>query len=124
MTLVASEVLRVEHLGVRFDGTPVLDDISLRVGAGEVVGLVGPNGSGKTTFLRAVAALMPTQGRVLVTGKELDQLSPRSIARRAARVAQSTTIEPGLALSVEEVVLAGRAPRALAIGTAARSRGG
>jgi cobalamin transport system ATP-binding protein len=110
MTLVATEVLRVEHLRVRFDGTAVLDDVSLRVGAGELVGLVGPNGSGKTTLLRAVSALVPAEGRVWLTGTELDQLSPKSIALRAARVAQSTTIEPSLALSVEEVVLAGRAP--------------
>jgi iron complex transport system ATP-binding protein len=110
MTLVATEVLRVEHLRVRFDGTAVLDDVSLCVGAGELVGLVGPNGSGKTTLLRAVAALVPAEGRVWLTGTELEQLSPKAVAQRAARVAQSTTIEPALALSVEEVVLAGRAP--------------
>ncbi len=110
MTLVATAALRVEHLRVRFDGTAVLDDVSLSVRAGELVGLVGPNGSGKTTLLRAVAALIPAEGNVWLAGTELEQLSPKSIARRAARVAQSTTIEPALALSVEEVVLAGRAP--------------
>jgi iron complex transport system ATP-binding protein len=110
MTPVATEVLRVEHLRVRFGRVPVLDDVSLRVGAGELIGLVGPNGSGKTTFLRAVAALLPAEGNVWLTGTALAQLSPKSIALRAARVAQSTTIEPALALSVEDVVLAGRAP--------------
>jgi iron complex transport system ATP-binding protein len=104
------EVLRVEHLRVRFAEQTVLDDVSLRLEAGEVVGIVGPNGSGKTTLLRAVAGLVRAEGSVLLAGAELGQLAPRSIAQRAARVAQSTSIDPALALSVEEVVLAGRAP--------------
>src|SRR5262249_31629863 len=54
--------------------------------------------------------LVPTSGRVWLTGDPLDRLDARGVALRAARVAQSPVVEPGLGLSVEEVVLTGRTP--------------
>ena len=111
MTVAAIDpVLRVQYLNVELGGVAILADVSLSIAPGELVGLIGPNGSGKTTLLRAVAALVPSNGRVWLTGSDLHELSPRSVAQRAARVAQSTLLDPALGLSVEEVVLAGRAP--------------
>ena len=113
MTLAACAdpaVLRVERLRVDLGGAPVLQDVSLCVAAGELVGLIGPNGAGKTTLLRAVAALVPATGRVWLTGTALERLDARDVAQRAARVAQSASIDPSLGLSVAEVVLGGRAP--------------
>jgi iron complex transport system ATP-binding protein len=111
MTAIAAEaVLRVQELSVELGGAAILQGVSLSVAPGELVGLIGPNGSGKTTLLRAVAGLVPSAGRVTLIGTPLHTLSPRSVAQRTARVAQSTLIDPALGLSVEEVVLAGRAP--------------
>lgn len=61
--------LIAEHLFKRFDGFTAVDDISLTVSPGEVVGLLGANGAGKTTTLRMLAGILtPTQGDVTVAG--------------------------------------------------------
>lgn len=63
-------VLTVEDLSVRYGAREVLQDISLDVGAGEVVGLIGESGSGKTTMARAVLGTVPTAGgRLTVNGQ-------------------------------------------------------
>jgi iron complex transport system ATP-binding protein len=110
MATTTDLVLEVHRLSVQLGGAQILADVSLSIAPGELVGLIGPNGSGKTTLLRAVGALVPSEGQVWLTGSELHLLSPRGIAQRAARVAQATLLDPALGLSVEEVVLAGRAP--------------
>ena len=63
-----SPVLEVRHLSCSFDGSPVLNDISFDIGAGERVGLVGANGAGKTTLLRSVLGLLEATGEVKVQG--------------------------------------------------------
>lgn len=81
-------VLEVRHLSVAFPGrnafVPVIEDVSLAVRKGEVVGLVGESGSGKTITALASAGHVPTPGRqtagrVWVTGKPLDHLSPSEL---------------------------------------------
>lgn len=67
--------LRLDGVGVTFDGTPVLSDVSLDVADREVVAILGPSGSGKTTLLRVVAGLQaPTAGRVLVDGRDVTEV--------------------------------------------------
>lgn len=65
-TLSDSKLITANQVTVRFGDRPVLDRVDLSVAAGEIVTLIGPNGSGKTTFLRAVLGLIkPDQGDVL-----------------------------------------------------------
>ncbi|MEP1122360.1 MAG: ABC transporter ATP-binding protein [Ilumatobacter sp.] len=60
---------------VGFDGHRVLRDVSMRAGAGEVVGLLGASGSGKSTLLRVVAGLLtPDSGRVDIGGTDVTRL--------------------------------------------------
>jgi thiamine transport system ATP-binding protein len=64
--------LQVDAVRVVFDGRTVLDEVSLDVGAGEVVALQGPSGAGKSTLLRVIAGLLPTDGgRVLIDGRDV-----------------------------------------------------
>jgi len=58
-------LVHVENLGVRYGARTVLSGVSLRIDPGEIVTIVGPNGSGKTSLLRAIiGAVKPAQGRV------------------------------------------------------------
>jgi ABC-2 type transport system ATP-binding protein len=70
-------LLRLEHLSKQFAGRRALDDLSLVIGPGEIYGLIGPNGSGKTTTVKLVTGLYrPTAGRVQVAGIDLHQDPP------------------------------------------------
>jgi len=69
------EVARVTSVSKRFLGTLALDDVSLKLVAGEMFGLVGPNGAGKTTLLRILATLIqPDKGEVVVCGFKLNEV--------------------------------------------------
>lgn len=89
--------------------TPVLSDVSFRVPQGGMVGLIGPNGSGKTTTMKLLAGtLTPTSGRVLLDGQGLRSLPRRLAARRVAVVPQDTHL--AFDFTVLEVALMGRHP--------------
>ncbi len=88
---------------------PLLQGVDLHVGQGEFVGLIGPNGSGKTSLLRcAYRANPPDLGRVSLGADDIWQRSARWCAQRIAVVLQEFPDEFGL--SVAEVVAMGRAP--------------
>ncbi len=75
-------VLSVDHLDVAYGQVQALAGVSLAVEAGEIVALVGANGAGKSTVLRAVSGLLrPRAGRVSFEGRRIDSLSPRDILR-------------------------------------------
>ena len=65
-------VLKASGLTKRYGGTQALDGLELELPAGKIVGLLGPNGSGKTTFLKIAAGLLtPTSGEVTVCGQKI-----------------------------------------------------
>jgi thiamine transport system ATP-binding protein len=69
--------LALERIGVVIDGKTILDDVSLEVGAGERLALLGPSGSGKSTALRVAAGLQrPTDGRVVLDGEDVTGVPP------------------------------------------------
>jgi len=89
--------------------TPILKGIDLIVCGGEIVAIVGPNGSGKTTFLKIVSGLLaPTAGTVSLGNKSTTQLSSRQIAKRLSALEQER--EVGFDFTVREVVAMGRFP--------------
>ena len=87
------DLLRLMHLRKSFDGTVVLDDVSLSVGQGEVLALIGPSGSGKSTLLRSINLLeVPDNGTIQLDGKEVryrQEGSPWRMARELTRLRTS-----------------------------------
>jgi branched-chain amino acid transport system ATP-binding protein len=76
-------MLRVDDLGVHFDGVRALDGVGFALAAGEALGLIGPNGSGKTTLFDAICGLVaPDSGRVLFDGEQISGQPAYAIARR------------------------------------------
>ena len=66
------EKLEVKHVSKRFDGRPVLDDISIELNRGELVCLLGVSGGGKTTLFNVISGLLrPDAGRVLLDGRDI-----------------------------------------------------
>lgn len=95
----------------RFGTKTVLAGVDISVADGEVVGLVGPNGSGKTTALRILhRAVVPDAGQVQLAGRDLAGYSGRERARLVAVMAQEAAGE--VPLTVADVVLLGRIPHA------------
>src|SRR5215469_14513511 len=79
-------VLELDGLSVAYDRAPVVRDLTLTVGGGEVVALLGPNGAGKTTTLRAISGLLkPLAGAVRLAGSDLAGVAPPARARLGDR---------------------------------------
>lgn len=99
-------------LEVRYPGLTgaALNRVSCRLDQGELLAVVGPNGGGKTTLLRALLGMVPlTHGSVRIQGRELREWNRRELARVIGVVAQrEETFYP---LRVEEAVLLGRYAR-------------
>ncbi|WP_228833371.1 ABC transporter ATP-binding protein [Nocardia brasiliensis] len=104
-----SGILVAEGLACAAGRRTVVSDVSFTVRAGETIGIVGPNGTGKTTLLQVLAGVRkPVRGRVLVDGQVLHGLSARRRARTVASVAQDE--RPPADLRAGEVVALGRTP--------------
>jgi ABC-type cobalamin/Fe3+-siderophores transport system ATPase subunit len=101
--------LVANNLYVRLGDRTILNGISLDLKSGELVGLLGPNASGKTTLLRALSNLiMPDRGTILLDEKSITKHTPHERARRLAYLEQGATTE--WPISVERLVGLGRAP--------------
>ncbi len=103
------ELLNVESLTAGYQETPIINNISFSADVGDFIGIVGPNGCGKTTLLRAIAGLIRIfDGQVKVRGKDIKNQNRREIAKKVAFVPQMMV--PATGFTVEETVLLGRTP--------------
>jgi iron complex transport system ATP-binding protein len=101
--------LRAEALSLAYDGTRVIDDLSLVVPQGRITALVGPNACGKSTLLRGLARLLrPREGAVYLDGREIHRYPTREVALRLGLLPQAPTAPEGL--TVEDLVARGRYP--------------
>lgn len=101
--------IEVERLTWKIGTRTILDGIDFAVRPGTMLGLLGPNGSGKTSLLRLLAGLKrPHTGRITLDRQDLATLPRRSVARRVAFVEQHATTNADL--GVLDVVKLGRFP--------------
>ena len=119
---MAAEGLEASGSAVEFAGLRALDGVSLRLEAGEILGLIGPIGSGKTTLVNVLTGqVRPVAGRVLCRGEDITGLAPRRIARKGiARSFQIVRLFRYLTVreNVEAAALAQGASRGSARATA------
>ena len=79
---MSTRILALEDIKVRYSGLPVLQGVSLHVDAGETVSVLGANGAGKSTVLRAVMGAQPVfAGRILFEGQEIQKRRTSAIVR-------------------------------------------
>jgi branched-chain amino acid transport system ATP-binding protein len=96
--------LKVKNLSVRFGQVRAVDSVTLAVRHGEIVAVFGANGSGKTTFLKAIAGLVPvSEGRISYDGEDITHLPAHERVARGvhyvsdrARVALRMTVRDNL----------------------------
>jgi len=105
----SSPALEFRAVSFSYGSDSLIDDLDFAVGAGEFLGLVGPNGSGKTTIVKLASRVLRSRsGRVLVGGEDIGRLRPRDLACRIAVVPQESGVS--FPYRVAEIVLMGRAP--------------
>ena len=103
-----TSILRAENINMSFGMVVAADDVNVVVEPGEFVGIVGANGSGKTTFLNIITGyLTPDSGRILVMNEDATGLAPRMVTKlgvaRSFQVPQlysSMTVLEGMLLSL------------------------
>ncbi|MEQ8341238.1 MAG: heme ABC transporter ATP-binding protein [Marinovum algicola] len=98
-------MLDVQNLRVSLGGKTILDGLTLTARPGQITCIVGPNGSGKTTCLRAITGDLPFAGRIALGGQDIARLSPRELAALRGVLPQASTL--AFPFTVAEVVQIG-----------------
>lgn len=101
--------LKMQDVTLGYGGTVVVEGVTLQVKPGEMLGLVGPNGCGKSTIIRALSRVIsPYSGRILLNGKDISRISRKDLARRLGVVPQMPLLPS--TFTAFEIVLMGRNP--------------
>lgn len=102
--------LRADGITIGYDDRSIISEgLSLAIPAGSFTAIVGPNASGKSTLLRALARLMPARaGQVVLDGRDIALRRPRELARELGLLPQSSLAPDGI--RVVDLVARGRAP--------------
>ena len=111
MNALAEPKLAAANLTMRFGGVVALDQLSLEVFEDQVLGLIGPNGSGKTTFFNVATGLYRASGgRVIFDGSDITNLSPQAVYRAGiSRTFQRSRL--ALSLSIFDNIMIGNHKR-------------
>ncbi len=99
-------ILNVKNLNFSYGSVPVLKDVNLEAFPGSITALIGPNAAGKSTLLKCIAGVLKSDGRILLNGRALDDLSVEERSKIIGYLPQVNF--SSVALRVFEVVLLGR----------------
>src|SRR6201988_383941 len=76
-----ARMLKLSGISAAYGSVPAISDVSIEIGEGEAVGLLGANGAGKSTTLRAISGLVRlTAGRIMFAGRDIATLPPYRVA--------------------------------------------
>ena len=101
--------LEIENINLDYGQRSVIRNLSFRLSPGELLGLVGPNGCGKTSVIKSLSrVLIPSSGRILLDGKEVTGIPRNELARIIGVVPQNPSLPE--TFTVFEVVILGRNP--------------
>lgn len=101
------KIIEIKNLDVNFNNTPILSDINLTVMEKDFLGIIGPNGGGKTTLLKCILGFIEyQQGEIFISGKSLKQ-SKKIIGY----VPQFLKFNKGFPITAKEIVLMGKLPK-------------
>ncbi|WP_108646092.1 ABC transporter ATP-binding protein [Polynucleobacter rarus] len=105
-----NQLLKIQDLSKSFGGNQAVDHVSFNISPGKIIGLIGPNGSGKTTVLNMLSGiLIPDQGQVFIEGRDITNLKPSKLAKLGVmRMFQMTRVFPRVS-AFDNLLIAGYA---------------
>lgn len=108
-------MLEIDGLVAGYNGVPVLQDVSVKLDAGEIVGLLGANNAGKTTLINSLSGLIkPIAGRILFMGEDISRTTPQDrVELGIVQVPEGRLVFPDMSIR-ENLLLGGINSRAKA----------
>ena len=107
MIMENNVVLKIENLTKKFGGLTAVNEVNMHLKQGEILGVIGANGAGKTTVFNMVSgSFHPTSGKIIFNGKEIQNMQPHEICKQGiGRTYQ--VVKPFGALTLRENVMVG-----------------
>ena len=99
-------MLKLTNVSAGYNGTDVVNNISMCVNTNENLSIIGPNGCGKTTLLRAIANILPFKGEIEIDGKAVRKMKHKEVSRKIAMLSQISGVY--FTYSVYDTVMMGR----------------
>ncbi len=101
--------ITTENLDIAYEEALIVRELNMKIPRGKITSVIGPNGCGKSTVLKAVGRILkPRNGAVFLSGEDIRTLSTKGIARKMAILPQTPTAPSGL--TVSELIAYGRFP--------------
>ncbi len=85
-------MITLKDVRAGYDGVEILHGISFQIKQGESISIIGPNGCGKTTLLRAIAGTLPFTGEILFNDKDIRKFKRKALAKKVAMLSQTTQL--------------------------------